>query len=217
MAEAIAQWLTDLGADPILVEAARRNRIVLKECMWEGCDEPQGRGYFTPAGPRSSTPHMPSADRYPLPGRYGGEYDINNVRLLHYRCNCRQGGLYSGPIQGPKHVEKMLANLTPEALARGQANGCFTSHYAQTPEGKEQRRRASHLGHTALVASGWYESARLKAIGTALGQSGKGKPKSPAHKCKMQQSRWGKPCVCGQHPLILKQGQSVDYLLSSIL
>jgi hypothetical protein len=91
----IVDTLCELNAAPILIQAAYHGLIDSLECRFVDTDEclcPDGRWFFTKRGDPRHSPWAPSADRWPVPGRDGGEYVIENVRLAHYRCNVSAGG-----------------------------------------------------------------------------------------------------------------------------
>jgi len=90
----LVDQLCDLRADPILISAALHGQISSLECRFvdEGtCLCPDGTGFFTKRGSPRNNPWAPSADRWPVPGRDGGEYVIENVRLAHFKCNVVAG------------------------------------------------------------------------------------------------------------------------------
>ena len=111
----VAYQLTSFRAAHVLIEAAFEKKIIAFECAMPLCSCPDGRGYFEKRGNPFKGPWAPSADRYPLPGRFGGEYTTDNVRLAHWRCNNQDGGRAG--------TEKKKA-------------------YARSPEGRAAKRRA---------------------------------------------------------------------------
>lgn len=73
----------------VLLAAAAAGTITALECAMPKCVCPEGRAHFERVG--IGSPWAPSADRWPLPGREGGRYAIENVRLAHRRCNTLDG------------------------------------------------------------------------------------------------------------------------------
>ena len=91
--------LCDLEARAVLIKAAHHGLINTLECAMEICLCPEGRGFFAPHGCRE--PWQLTADRFPIPGREGGKYTIENVRLAHLKCNVSAGGKVGGAMGGP--------------------------------------------------------------------------------------------------------------------
>jgi hypothetical protein len=90
----IANCLLDLNSTAVLVLAAERGLIGGLACAMEECRCPEGRKHFEPK--RGWNRWAPSADRYPVPGRDGGLYTTDNVRLSHFQCNRAEGGKVGG-------------------------------------------------------------------------------------------------------------------------
>ena len=127
---------TNSANSRVLLAAAAAGTITALECAMPKCVCPEGRGHFERAGVRS--PWAPSADRYPLPGRDGGKYDVANVRLAHRRCNTLDGtGITqehlreNGYYGSPKHRE------TGRQLGLGRREGA--REWWKTPEGRAAR------------------------------------------------------------------------------
>ena len=91
----IADQLITLGAAGVLCVAAERGLIVELECAMPDCRDPLGRSHFE-ARRGGANRWAPSADRYPVPGRRGGEYTPDNIRLSHFQCNRAEGGKVGG-------------------------------------------------------------------------------------------------------------------------
>ena len=159
--------LCSLRADPILIQAALHGKITKLECRFvdEGrCLHPTDPTFFTCKGSPRNNPWAPSADRWPVPGREGGEYTIENVRLTHYRCNVAEGGRIGGPMGD--HVPCGRAsggkNFTHEGSVRGgrtsgrmsKGNKSFgrnvQARWRGTPEQQEWLSRAGRLGGKAV-------------------------------------------------------------------
>jgi hypothetical protein len=89
----LADDLVRLGAGGVLVLAAERGLIVELVCLMPVCLCPEGRGWFEKRGGDGGYRLWgPSADRWPVPGRDGGLYTTDNVRLSHLSCNNADGG-----------------------------------------------------------------------------------------------------------------------------
>ena len=110
----LARQLLNLNACALLVAAAYEHHIAVLECAMPKCLCPKGRKYFERRGDPHYNPWAPSADRWPVPGRDGGEYVIENVRLAHLKCNVSAGG---------------------------RAGGLAQTNYARSPEGRAVRSR----------------------------------------------------------------------------
>lgn len=110
----LAYQLAAFNPKGILIQAILEEKITALECAMPLCSCPEGRNFFEASQGRRK-PWAPSADRYPIPGRFGGEYTTDNVRLAHWRCNNQDGGRAG--------TEKKKA-------------------YARSPEGRAAKRRA---------------------------------------------------------------------------
>lgn len=203
-----------LKAPPILVAAAREGRITALECAMPECVCPDGRGVFT-ATSGSRGPWIPTADRWPVPGRDGGAYATDNVRLAHSLCNsldgnavgvqlARESGWYGSERQrdlSRRNMRKVLETWgsTPE--------GIEARRLAQSAGGRARPReaavRAGHAGRPGLAR--WQETEegraqsvengrRLAAINAASGVDTQRKAL-----CQRWNLNRGKPCVCGHH------------------
>ena len=191
----------------VLIKAIKAGRITELACQMPICSCPEGRDFFTRRTEPRNGPWAPSADRWPVPGRDGGVYRADNVRLAHKFCNQAEGGRVGGPRgRGVPHV------LSPEGRAALVANGRRLGALAATPEGRERsrlnglrtgpangRRRGAQMA--AYVATPEGRAAFLRAMRS-------GRPQTPeqlaANARKANCGRWslgrGRPCVCGTHP-----------------
>jgi hypothetical protein len=114
--KSIGERLAELNADPWLVLAAERGLITELACSMPECLCPQGPTFFERRGDPRHNRWAPSADRWPVPGREGGEYVLGNVRLAHFSCNSSEGGRFGGKAASAK--------LSPEELSlRGRIGG----------------------------------------------------------------------------------------------
>ncbi len=135
-----------LRSAAILVLAAERGLISELSCAMPECKCPEGRSHFEKRGGYNYW--APSADRFPLPGRDGGTYVPENVRLAHFQCNraegTRQGGLISGPlplgVAGREKVsDSKRGKPQPWAAANGRDSaekckpGCTCGHHNPRP------------------------------------------------------------------------------------
>jgi hypothetical protein len=103
----LVRQLTELRAEHVLILEALDGRISELECAMPICSCPQGRDYFEVRGRPKRGPWAPSADRYPIPGRNGGQYVSGNVRLAHWFCNHADGGRVGG--RSSTHEDKVRA------------------------------------------------------------------------------------------------------------
>jgi len=163
---ATARSLAELHAAPILIVAALDGFIATVACSMPVCLCPEGRAYFERRGDPRNGRWAPSADRFPVAGRDGGEYVTANVRLAHKRCNQSEGGRYGG--------NRGAAALTYEQRAAGgRAAVHFANEKLATPEGRAQRIRCGKIGgakvSAARKASGQYQSTEHRAGGRRLG------------------------------------------------
>lgn len=205
--------------DLTLLKAVSEGRITSLRCEMERCLCPEGRDHFESVLAQARGPWAPSADRWPVPGRDGGEYALDNVRLAHFRCNSSAGGhavvairKANGQYQSEAHRENSRRNgrLTgPRVAAARVEAGWYQS---------EQWRDASARGRATQVetrrATGFYQSPewleqtekaraahRAKQIAARrerLAQGGR--MTAMLNNCKRWQIDRGKPCVCGRHP-----------------
>jgi hypothetical protein len=125
--------LIALHADSVLGIAAERGLITELACQMPECRCPEGRNYFEERRGRRSK-WAPSADRFPIPGRDGGLYAPDNVRLSHASCNFADGGRAT---RGIKRTAEMRAKSAAAQTARmsDPANRAalsvsITSHFA---------------------------------------------------------------------------------------
>ena len=126
----IANCLLDLNSTAVLVLAAERGLIGGLACAMEECRCPEGRKHFEPK--RGWNRWAPSADRYPIPGRDGGQYTPDNVRLSHFQCNRAEGGRakpsaaarvkMSAAKAGSKDTAEARANKSAAAFRRQPAS-----------------------------------------------------------------------------------------------
>lgn len=170
MDTAVARTLAELRAAPILIVTAIDGLITELACAMPVCLCPQGRAYFQRRGDPRYGPWAPSADRFPVPGRDGGEYVPANVRLAHKRCNQSEGGKYGG---------RLGAILQPlEAKRRGGTAGAnaINATWAKTPAGHAQKVRNGKIGgakaSAARKASGQYQSDEMRELGRRLSLKG---------------------------------------------
>lgn len=131
---------------PVLIQAAERGVIATLECAMEECRCPHGRSYFELRGETWNGPWGPSADRYPIPGRDGGRYTIDNVRLAHVFCNRLDGGRVGGTIRA--------ARMTQEERSRAGKIGITRMSREDRAKGghnraKEHSVRAGRIGMCA--------------------------------------------------------------------
>ena len=159
----LADELIALGASsPALVLAAERGMIDQLVCLMPYCLCPQGRMHFENKKGRNFW--APSADRYPIPGRDGGLYTPDNVRLAHWRCNNVEGAAVGGKITG-------------RALGLSNRGRKHT-------EDSRVANSAAQLGHKVS------KQARAKISGAMLGsQHALGAKRSEATRAKMSSAR----------------------------
>jgi hypothetical protein len=176
-----ADQLVALGAAAVLAVAAERGLITDLWCQMPECRCPKGRSYFEKR--RRYNPWAPSADRYPVPGRDGGLYVPDNVRLAHLICNQADGGRAS---LGRRHTAKARANMSTALLGNQRARGHTTSVETRSKLSVAQTGR-KHAKET------------LDKISAAnLGR--KVSPETRARiSCKKRNINRGKPCTCGSH------------------
>ena len=174
----VAADLVVLKAPPILIAAAREGLIAALECAMPECLCPEGRSHFVAATGRRG-PWIPTPDRWPVPGRDGGEYVPSNVRLAHARCNYSDGNRVgverahaSGWYGSERQRELSRRNMkkvhetwgkTEEAFAQrsriGKINGHTRSAETMTKAGKAgepglRRWQATPQGHSVSVENG---------------------------------------------------------------
>jgi hypothetical protein len=184
----LADELMSLGVkSAALVLAAERGLIRELACQMPECRCPGGRSHFESKG--DWNPWQPSADRYPVPGRDGGQYTPDNVRLSHVSCNVSEGGK-AGQVA---HMAKSTtiqrsewAGLAgkiggPAAMAARLASGQL-----QSEEHREACREGARITVRLRIERGDYQSeAHISAV------------------LKGNCQRWninrGKPCTCRQH------------------
>ena len=130
----IVDDLISLRAAAVLAIAAERGLITELACAMLECRCPEGRNYFEPTRRRSLW--APSPDRWPIPGRNGGKYTPDNVRLSHFSCNVAEGGRFK---RSPEQRARMS-----EAL-RGNHNA-LGNRFKQTDEAKA-KLSASLIGN----------------------------------------------------------------------
>jgi hypothetical protein len=193
----------------MLIEAGGFAFSVL-ECQMKICSCPHGRAYFeesydldplpgeAPFIGKPYRPWSPSPDRFPIPGRKGGLYTADNVRLAHLRCNIQDGGRAGGSVGGPLYSKLRSYRRLGRALAasgyhqskkgledharagkKGGPIGGPRSARAQvdagrwkTKEGLEQLSRMGRLGGRALADSGWHRSEEGHKAHIAMGHAG---------------------------------------------
>jgi hypothetical protein len=159
-----------------LVYALLEGKAAL-QCSMEACICPDGREHFERHGR-----WRVSADRFPIPGRDGGLYTPDNVRLAHLACNQSE----KGRVPRDAQVRGALAmhagwGKTPEAReARQRAQAALTFEQKSLGGQRGYRTRAERGDVIQVTAA---EASRGGTIGTC--------------------SRWniarGKACVCGTH------------------
>jgi len=142
----LVDTLCCLGAKPVLIQAAHRGLIKELKCSFEDCRCPDGREFFETKASRRLW--APSADRFPVPGRDGGEYVPDNVRLVHFSCNAMDGGRVGGKISKP--------TLTRDQRAAGGRNshghGTLT-HEQHVAAGKASAAARTPEQHAAFGRS----------------------------------------------------------------
>jgi hypothetical protein len=192
----------------VLIRAAKAGRITEVRCAMPECGCPEGRGFFTPRAAPLNGPWAPSADRWPVPGRDGGQYRVDNVRLAHRRCNQVHSGRVTGMKRGFRYTAPRV--LSPEEHERRVRQGKVLAELARTPEGRERSRltgqkwgpvggRRGTAAKKADAATPEGRARRLRAL--ALGQQTH--EQLAANAAKANCLRWaigrGLPCRCGQH------------------
>ena len=141
----IIDELCDLRADPILIKKAAHDSSMRLECAMEICLCPEGRTYFERRGGRKLW--APSADRWPVPKRSGGEYLIENVRLAHFQCNAIEGARIGGPLGGAVRATQWRG--TPEQrelMARAGRLGGRARHTNPESDYREHLAAAGRIG-----------------------------------------------------------------------
>lgn len=98
-----------------LVLAAERGLITELACAMPKCRCPRGRTHFEPK--HRLNKWGPSADRWPVPGREGGSYTADNVRLAHLQCNRVEGSGSPRPSLRGKTGRKMSAETKAKLSA----------------------------------------------------------------------------------------------------
>jgi len=184
----LADTLMELGVqNPALVLAAERGLIAELACTMPKCLCPRGREYFETLGvTRGGTWWGPSPDRFPIPGRRGGTYTTDNVRLAHVQCNRNEGSSMLGEVgKTGKGGRARMASL-----------------------GSEGRSALSHMAGTAaaLKLTPQQRSDRARNGGRATGNKNI-MALTPEHRrsisakanCTQHQIRKSRPCICGQH------------------
>lgn len=157
----VARTLTELHAAPVLILAALDGLIATVACAMPVCTCPKGRTYFERKGNRRYGVWAPSADRFPLPARSGGEYVPTNVRLAHLSCNNSDGGKIGGKVSGAAVSPARRAYYQSE-LAR--ANGL---HGARVGDEAGRAYRAAHPD---------WNTENVRRTNCARWQLGRGKP-----------------------------------------
>jgi hypothetical protein len=210
--------LTALRAPRILVEAARAGRISRLTCEMPECKDPLGRDHFEARGVRMRAAWAPSADRFPLMGHEGGTYDVDNVRLAHWRCNQVAGaaigghrGILTRVARGDFQTEAWIARAS--RLGQGPGRQALET-WRKTPEG-----HAHHVAlGRALADAGIRGDIRIAQAASLAARrarnhfqseewsefSRKASPEQKAHAARIGLCvRWnlnrGKPCQCGHH------------------
>lgn len=195
--DSVVGRLARLRAPVILIYAAAEGLIGAVECTMPICVCPQGRTHFEPTGSRSK-PWMPTPDRWPVPGRDGGNYVTSNVRLAHARCNYVEGGrvgsglaVESGWYGSEKQRETSL-------------RGIRTLHktWGKSAAASAVRRRPG----VDLPLRRWERSPEARGAQLRAGQRLAEWNSSPAARvmyrvrdCKRWNIGRGQACVCGDH------------------
>src|ERR1017187_9478289 len=135
----IVDDLISLRAAAVLAIAAERGLIIELSCAMPECRCPEGRDYFEPTRRRSLW--APSPDRWPIPGRDGGKYTPDNVRLSHFSCNVAEGGRFK---RSPEQRARMS-----EAL-RGNHNA-LGNRFKQTDEAKAKQPKEQKANFSASL------------------------------------------------------------------
>lgn len=212
----LADELLELGVkNAALILAVERGLITELACTMEECFCPEGRTFFEDVGKLAggrgkANKWAPSPDRWPIPGRDGGKYVPENVRLAHFQCNRLEGPQHGNSSPGGK--ARMAALSLEERQALSRLAGLAASR-KMTPEQKSARGRAGHKnltpeqefarsskGGKASMAALTAEERREKASHAgkaAIAKQGGGWQNGRAI-C----ARWlkqGKPCSCGTH------------------
>ena len=211
----------------VLIKAAKAGHIAALECAMPICLCPDGRDHFERRGTSRRAPWAPSADRWPVPGRDGGLYRADNVRLSHWRCNAFEArGIGGRAGRGVRHVlspegravlvksgQTAMARgivLTPEGRAAQVRNGRRLGSLPCTPEGRERARQLGRLhGPTnfrAAVLANTERAATPEGRAELLRRLALGRPTKEqlvANARRVNCTRWalgrGKPCNCGTH------------------
>lgn len=198
MAE-LASW----RASHVLILAVFEGTIVEMMCAMPECLCPYGRAHFDRKGDPRRGQWAPSADRWPVPGREGGEYVPSNVRLSHLRCNQVEGGRVGGLIGAPlTHAARRASGQYRSAEHRAN---CVLRAHAIPREAKVRGGQlgARHLAREARVRGG----LAVAAISGERLRRWRSSPKAPAvlasaglrGACQRWRIAQGQPCICRSH------------------
>lgn len=126
------------------------------QCEADVCQCPHGRSYFETAGP-----WVPSPDRYPVPGRLGGAYSLDNVRLTHQNCNKADGGRVGGSSRSDAKVNACRENWTKADLtaAGNNPNSRNLSHADQVRGGAVGRCKRWNINRGLACVCGSHQTA----------------------------------------------------------
>jgi hypothetical protein len=172
----LADQLLRLRADAVLVLAAERGLILELSCAMPECRCPEGRSHFEKKGMRGHW--APSADRFPVPGRDGGTYVPENIRLAHGSCNWAEGGKSN---LGRKRTKEQRRNISVAHLGNKSSLGRVVS--AETRSKISAGNRGKNLGNQHAVGKQSAETRNKKSV------AHKGVPWSEARRAAFERGR----------------------------